>query len=105
MTVTKQYFFLDGRLRTSFTLSNQDGEQEDISALFAVGDKVMHRASGRKAIITRVCTRCTNPEHTMGIHCLNWDECHREPMDAYDISPDFGEELEGVRGFLLTTTL
>lgn len=71
--------------------------------LFSVGDLVQHRASGRIAVIEEVHHRCTNPAHTMGLHCIskNGGNCNRRPVDIYDLSVDFGEILEGVPGILL----
>lgn len=80
---------------------NASGAQVCCMDLFAVGDEVIHRASGRKAIVIRGYTRCTNPKHTIALHCVGSRECNRVKVDVYDLSLDFTETVEGVSGYLL----
>lgn len=71
---------------------------------FNVGDRVRHKASGREAIISFVYRRCA--VHSSFPCCGSVvrpvsDDCDFQPNGRFDVSFDFGDDLEDVAGFLL----
>ena len=59
---------------------------------FKVGDVVQHKASGKKAAIYSVDTKCET--HDNLFRCLNADDCVRVEIDSYSVHLDFGDPLD-----------
>lgn len=74
-----------------------------MSEEFNIGDVVIHKTSGTKGVISHVYKKCINPKHKIAITCaLHSEDCKNEKTNRYDISLDFNETTEKVKGFLLS---
>lgn len=60
---------------------------------FKIGEVVWHKGCGRKAVVLGIYTRCINPDHITGFHCMsNPDKCAREFTGGYKLATGFGEK-------------
>jgi hypothetical protein len=76
-----------------------------MSTKFKLGDIVVHRTSEERGVVSYIHSsfECSNPEHTPPCSPrvrLN-NPCTYEPVEVYNVSTGFGDDIEGVRGFLL----
>ena len=94
-------------------LNTKQATKQTVEPLFAIGDVVIHKASGVKGIIRKQSKKCANPTHQGNrFACLNLsaftvdpNPCHLVPDGKYyTVSVGFGEDIEGVEGFLLSAS-
>jgi len=73
-----------------------------MSELFEKGDVVFHKASGQRAVVSKLHHKCVHRSHRSSIDCAFWSSwIDGEQEDVYNIETGFGEIVEFVEGFKL----
>ena len=80
------------------------GQSEPVVPTFEVGEVIMHKASGKRAVVKTIHHRCVNhPGEIFGCGMkLDRSKCDFQPSGIYAVSFDFGKENEiDVPAFLI----